>query len=278
MFGARDYAAEFFGTALLLLVGLSGVCLILSTHSPVFSPLSDDRLRRLLIGVVFGTTLALIIYSPLGRRSGGHMNPAVTLAFWRLGKIDAAATSLYIAAQLGGALTGTAVVALIWRGWADSVHLGATVPRDTTTGSAVLAFVLEFVMVFLLATLILNCVNRPRLMPYTGVAVGLLIVALVFFVAPVSGASLNPVRTLGPAVIGSRYWAVWLYLLAPPLGALAAALVFASGHAKVACGKLFHPVGGRCQFIDCQYMPPEERIPPPVHRRHRIDLRERTSK
>jgi aquaporin Z len=269
MFGPREYAAEFFGTALLMLIGLSGVCLILSTHSPLFSPLSDDRVRRLLVGVVFGTTLALIIYSPLGRRSGGHMNPAVTLAFWRLGKMRAADAGLYVAAQLGGALAGTAVVALIWRGWADSVHLGATVPRDTSTGSALLALGLEFVMVFLLATLVLNFVDRPSLMPYTGVCVGLLIVILVFFVAPLSGTSLNPVRTLGPAVVGSRYLAVWLYLLAPPLGALMAALVFARRHAKVACGKLFHPFGRRCQFIDCQYMPPVERIPPPVRGRPR---------
>ena len=267
MFGAREYAAEFFGTAILMLVGLSGLVLILSTHSPLYSPLSDDRVRRLLVGVVFGTTLALIIYSPLGRRSGAHVNPAVTLAFWRLGKMRGADAGLYITAQLGGALVGTAVVALIWRGWADSVHIGATVPRDATTGSALFALVLEFVMVFLLATLVFNCVNRPNLMPYTGVGVGLLIVVFVFFVAPVSGTSLNPARTIGPAVVGSHYLAVWTYLVGPPLGALAAAFVFSRRHAKVACGKLFHPFGKRCQFIDCQYMPPEERIPPPVHGR-----------
>jgi aquaporin Z len=269
MFGPREYAAEFFGTALLMLIGLSGVILIFSTHSPLFSPLSDDRLRRLLVGVVFGTTLALLIYSPLGRRSGGHLNPAVSLAFWRLGKMRAADAGFYVAAQVGGALAGTAVVALVWRGWADSVRLGATAPRDASTGSALLALGLEFVMVFLLATLVFNCIDRPSLMPYTGVFVGLTIVVFVFFVAPVSGTSLNPARTLGPAVVGSHYLALWLYLLGPPLGALAAAFVFADRHAKVACGKLFHPFGKRCQFIDCQYMPPEERIPPPVHRRRR---------
>jgi aquaporin Z len=255
--GIREYAAEFAGTALLLLVGLSAVCVNFSTQSPIVTALPDSNVRRLITGIIFAGTGTAIVYSPLGKRSGGHINPAVTLAFLRLGKITPKSAAIYITVQIAGALTGAALVLAIWRGWATSVRLGATIPND---GGAAAAVAAEVVATFLVVSLILNFVDRPRLMPFTAAAAGTLVAFLVFVEAPISGTSLNPARTLGPALVGSTLTDLWIYLLAPPLGALAAALVYRHQRSSVACGKLFHNSTVHCRFLDCQYTPPEQRV------------------
>ena len=257
MLSVREYAAEFVGTALLLLVGLSAVCADFATRSPVVSAIPDSNLRRLLTGVIFAGAATAIVYSPLGRRSGGHINPAVTLAFLRLGKISPRSAAIYIAVQIAGALTGAALVLAIWRGWATSVSVGATVPKDGGVASAVAA---EVAVTFLLVSLILNFVDRRRLMPFTAGAAGALVAFFVFVEGPVSGTSLNPARSFGPAVVGSTFTDVWIYFIAPPLGAVAAAVLFRHRRSGVACGKLFHTEAVKCRFLDCQYTPPEQRV------------------
>jgi aquaporin Z len=253
----REYFAEFIGTTLLLLIGLSAVCADFATRSPVVTAVPDPALRRLLTGAIFAGTATAIVYSPLGRRSGGHLNPAVTLAFLRLGKITGRSAAIYIAAQVAGALAGAALVLAIWRGWAVSVHVGATMPGS---GGVAAALAAEIAVTFLLVTLILTFVNRPRLMRFTAAAAGALVTFFVFVEAPVSGTSLNPARTLGPAIVGGSYQGLWVYLLGPPAGAAIAALVFQRRHATVACGKLFHTDAIACRFLDCQYTPPDRRI------------------
>src|SRR5580704_12849044 len=114
MVGVREYLAEYVGTALLLLVGLSAVCADFAVRSPVVSAVPDSTVRRLLSAMIFAGTLTAIIYSPLGRRSGAHLNPAVTLAFCVLGKITWRGAMFYVAAQIAGALTGAALVLAIW--------------------------------------------------------------------------------------------------------------------------------------------------------------------
>jgi aquaporin Z len=255
--GLREYAAEFVGTAVLLLVGLSAVCVDFSTRSPVVSAIPDSNLRRLITGIIFAGTGTAIVYSSLGRRSGGHINPAVTFAFLRLGKISSRSAAIYIAVQVAGALTGAALVLAIWRGWATSVSIGATVPKD---GGAAAAVAAEVVVTFLLVSLILNFVDRPRLMPFTAAAAGALVAFFVFVEAPVSGTSLNPARTLGPAIVGGTFTDVWIYVLAPPVGALAAAILYRRQRSHVACGKLFHTEAVECRFLDCQYTPPDQRV------------------
>jgi aquaporin Z len=255
--GIREYAAEFAGTALLLLVGLSAVCADFSAQSPVVAVLPDSNVRRLLTGIIFAGTGTAIVYSPLGRCSGGHLNPAVTLAFLRLGKINPKSAGIYVAVQIAGALTGAALVLAIWRRWATSVHLGATIPND---GGAAAAVAAEALATFLLVSLILNFVDRPRLMPFTAAAAGTVVAFLVFVEAPVSGTSPNPARTLGPALVGGTFKDLWAYLVAPPLGALGAALVYRDQRSSVACGKLFHSGTVECQFFDCQYTPPDQRV------------------
>jgi aquaporin Z len=257
MLGIREYAAEFLGTALLLLVGLSAVVADSAARSPVVSWVPDPSLRQLLTALIVAGTLTAIVYSPLGRRSGGHLNPAITLAFLRLGKITWRSAALYAAAQIAGALTGATLVWLIWRGWATSVHLGATTPRAGGPWAAAAA---ETVMTFLLVSLILNFVDRPRLMRFTAAAAGTLLAFFILVETPVSGASLNPARTLGPAIVGGHYSGLWVYLLGPPIGALAAGFAYRHRRSTVACGKLYHRSSVACGFLDCQYTPPDRRI------------------
>jgi aquaporin Z len=97
-------------------------------------------------------------------------------------------------------------------------------------------------------------------MPFTAAAAGTLVAVLVFVGAPVSGTSLNPARSLGPALAGHVWTWLWIYLLAPMLGALLAALLYHYRHRTVACGKLIHDSTYTCRFLDCAYTPREHRL------------------
>jgi hypothetical protein len=140
-----------------------------------------------------------IVYSRWGQRSGAHLNPAVTLTFWRLGKVRAWDALLYVTAQFVGAIVGVGLAAaLLGPRLADpAMSYAATVPG---TGGAVAAFGAELLMTFLLMTVILIVTNRPGLNRFTGLFAGMLVPSYIVFEAPVSGMSLNPARTLGSAV------------------------------------------------------------------------------
>ncbi len=139
--------SELVGTALLVFVGLSLVIVMFGAGSPIVSILPDAGLRSLITGFLFGTTGALIALSPVGKESGAHINPVVTLAFWLMGKIDLRLTLGYVFAQLVGAIVGS----LPLRGWGsmgESVAFGATLPgqgyaiRTVLMGEAITTFAL----------------------------------------------------------------------------------------------------------------------------------------
>ncbi len=149
--GSREYLAEFAGTALLLLIGLSAVVIDFASGSPVPGWIPNEDVRRLLTGIMFAGGATAIVYSPLGRRSGGHINPAVTTAFLRLGKITWTSATWYWTAQFAGALTGAVAVRLLWGHLADQVDVGTTIP---CSGGSAASVAVEAGMVFLLVTLI----------------------------------------------------------------------------------------------------------------------------
>jgi aquaporin Z len=182
------------------------------------------------------------------------MNPAVSLAFFLLGKLTPRSAAAYATAQFAGAVTGTLLALLAWGRYAAGVRLGATVPA---IGGPAASLGAEAVMTFLLITLILNFVDRPRLMPFTAATAGLLVA---FAEAPVSGTSLNPARSFGPALVGFVWTGLWVYLTAPPLGALAATLLYRRHRRIVACGKLIRDSAYACHFLDCRYTRPAMRI------------------
>ena len=244
------YACEFLGTGVMLFVGVTAVALMWGAGSPV-PVVGSDIFRRFLTGLLFAGGATLVVYSPLGQISGGHINPAVTLAFWSLGKVPGRDVLPYIAAQTAGAFAGVALAALVWGDLARSVQLAATVPGDGWTWAGALAA--ESACTFALVFLIFVCVNKPSVAARTGLIAGALVVLLVTIEAPVSGTSVNPARSLAPAVLFPVFRDQWLYVLGPIAGALLAARAYRQqwGQATV-CAKLYHTAKYPCPFA-CGY-------------------------
>ncbi len=209
--------------------------------SPLHQAITDPLFRRLLIGVVMGLTAISIIYSPWGKRSGAHLNPAVTLTFWRLKKIRTIDAGFYILAQCLGGVSGIWLAGLlIGRSIADpAINYIVTVPG---TAGELGAFATEFIISFGLMTLVLQISNRPHLSQLTGLFCGILIAIYITFAAPFSGMSMNPARSLASALPAHVWHGFWIYCIAPPLGMQAAAAVYlGSGQRKTQiqiCSKL----------------------------------------
>lgn len=249
MIGRREIVAEFAGTALLLFCGLSAVTANFSPGSPLIASFPNEYVRRFLSALLFSASATAIIYSPLGRISGGHINPAVTLAFFRLGKMTPKAAISYIAAQFAGAIAGTAAVRLVWGHRVSKVHLGTTVPGRVGIWAAL---GIETLATFLLLALILTFVIRPKIAHLTAAAGGVAGIFLGFFSLPYSGASLNPARSFGPALFQDVWVTVWIYFVGPSVGAVAAATLFRNR--IIPCGKLFHDSSYPCNFENCLYV------------------------
>jgi aquaporin Z len=216
--------------------------------SPVRLGIGDPFLRRALMGAAMGATAIAIIYSPWGKQSGAHFNPAVTLTFWRLGKVKAPDAFFYVLAQVVGGVAGV-VIARAFLGDRlahAAVNFVVTVPGPNLS----LAFAAEVAMTFVVMSVVLGLANDARLAPFTGVLAGCLVATYITFEAPISGMSLNPARSLASALPSGTWTAFWLYLAAPPLGMLAAAEVhrWTRGARTAHCAKLHHQNGRRCIF------------------------------
>jgi aquaporin Z len=220
--------------------------------SAVHQSLPDPTVRRVLAGIAMGLTAIAIVYSPWGQQSGAHFNPSVTLTFWRLGKVASWDALFYIAAQFAGAVIGTLIAAVVLGGRiADpAVNYVATLPGPAGLGPAFLA---EAVIAFALMAVVLTVSNAPRLARYTGLCCGVLVAAYISIEAPLSGMSMNPARSFGPALVAHLWHGLWVYFTAPPLGMLVAAHVYLRwrGATAVACAKLDHQNTKRCIF--CQF-------------------------
>ena len=215
-----EYLSEFLGTAIMMTVGIGAIALMWGDGSPIRAIEMPVGLRRLLTGILFAAAGTFVALSPLGQRSGGHLNPAVTLAFWRRGRVKLADAILYSVAQCLGALAGVGLLVLIGNTFAKSVQLGLTVPGNGY--SPAVAFLAEAVTTFFLMFLILYCVGNSRIAARTPYLAGALVVVLVFLEAPISGTSLNPARSFAPAFWMQSFRFQWIYWIAPVLGALAA--------------------------------------------------------
>lgn len=223
-------------------------------RSPVNQALHDGDLQRVLTGICMGLTAMALIYSPWGKRSGAHMNPAVTLTFLRLGHVAPWDAVFYIVAQfIGGTLGVFVVLAIVGDAFAGPpVSYVATLPGSHGVWVALLA---EFAISFAMMTAILRASNSQRLMRYTGVVAGILVATWISLEGPLSGMSMNPARTFASALPANMWTGFWLYVLAPIAGMQAAAAVFTwqRGRAAVKCSKLIHSDDQRC--IHCGYQP-----------------------
>ncbi len=189
----------------------------------------QPTLRRALMGLSMGLTAVGIIESPWGRRSGAHFNPAISLTFYRLGKIGPTDTCFYILAHFVGAPAGVALAALLLgpRIALPQVRYAITVPGPWLgKAGPPAAFAAETFMAALLMTTVLVTSNQPRLARYTTWLMGLLISGYVFCFAPISGFSINPARTFGSAVLAHVWTSFWIYCTAPLLGMFGAAEVY----------------------------------------------------
>ena len=217
--------------------------------SPVHHLVSSELARRALMGVTMGATMIALILSPWGKQSGGHFNPAVTFAFYRLGKVEFWDWWFYAAAQFVGAILGVCIAkyALLGTLRNDAAQYAVTEPGIY---GQVVAFAAELVISFVLMSIVLYVTNRANLARYTPYFVGAMIAIYITFEAPLSGISTNPARTFAPALHAGDWHALWIYFLAPTLGMLAAADVFlrVRGGVPPYCAKLHHDNDKRCIF------------------------------
>jgi aquaporin Z len=204
--------------------------------------------RRGLMGLAIGATVTAIILTPWGKQSGGHLNPAITFAFYRLGKVAPWDVVFYATAQFAGATGGVELAAFVLR-VAPGTPIRYAVTAPGVYGKTV-ALVAELTISFGLMIAILFLTNHQALARYTAFCVGGLYAVYITFETPLSGMSMNPARTFGPAFEISYWHTLWIYFVAPTLGMLLASSVFLRLRGGVGpyCAKLHHANNKRCIF------------------------------
>ncbi len=213
--------SELVGTLLLIAVGCSFVVLDFAPGSPVVHLLPDPGARRALTGFLFGCTGAGIALSKVGKVSGAHINPVVTLAFWFQQKLSGPLTLVYITGQFLGAVLGAALLS-VWGPWAHETSYAATIPGPLGPGVAVMG---ETVTTFFLIVSLFTFVSHPSLRRFTPGVFPILYAVMVYLEAPWSGTSTNPARSLGPAIISHVYTDLWVYAVGPLMGTILGLLV-----------------------------------------------------
>lgn len=226
--------------------------IIYSPTSPLSTIISNDFAKGALMGIAMGMTAISIIYSPWGKRSGAHINPAVTITFFRLKKITALDTLAYIIAQFVGGVTGVLVVGLMLGNsfTTPPINYVVTVPGKW---GLIAALVAEFMLSFGLMLMVLFTSNNNRLSKYTGIFAGILVATYIAFEAPISGMSINPARTFASG-LPARVWdGFWIYYFAPPLAMLTAAEIYLRypKKPKIICCKLCPNVEQACIATKC---------------------------
>ena len=206
----KKYLAELIGTFALVFCGTGAI--IVNEEIP-------GSVTHVGIAVTFGLIVMAMIYA-LGENSGAHLNPAVTIAFTVNGNFPVKEVLPYIISQLAGALAASAVLKLLFP---SSVSLGATIP----SGSNMQSFVLEYILSFFLMLVIINVAKGSKEQGlFAGIAIGSVVLLEAMFAGPVCGASMNPARSLGPAIVSGEMKQVWIYITAPVLGAITAIIIY----------------------------------------------------
>jgi aquaporin Z len=200
-------AAELLGTFALVFAGTGAI---------VVNDVSNGAVSHVGIALTFGLVVLAMIYA-VGDISGAHLNPAVTLAFFAARRFPSRSVPAYVLSQCAGALLASVVLRLLF----NHGTLGATLPA----GSDFQSFVMEFVLTFLLMFVILSVSTGAKEKGVTaGIAIGAVIALEALFAGPICGASMNPARSLAPAIVSGRLESLWLYLVAPTAGAACAVL------------------------------------------------------
>jgi aquaporin Z len=200
------YAAELIGTFALVFAGTGAI---------VINDVSHGAVTHVGVAMTFGLVVMTMIYA-VGDVSGAHLNPAVTVGFWAAGRLPGRHVGPYLLSQTAGGLLASAALRAMF---GNPASLGASLPA----GSALQSFVLEAILTGLLMFVILSVATGPKEQGImAGIAVGGVIGFEAVFAGPISGASMNPARSLAPAVVSGNLSALWIYLLGPTVGALIA--------------------------------------------------------
>jgi len=202
----KRFCAEIIGTFALVFAGTGAI---------VINEASNGAITHVGIALTFGLIVLAMIYT-VGDISGAHLNPAVTVGFWAARRLPGRDVLPYVSSQVAGALLASGLLRFLFP---ENKLLGATLP----VGSELQSFVLETVLTFFLMLTILNVSTGAKEKGITaGIAVGAVIALEAMFAGPICGASMNPARSLAPAVLSRHFEHLWIYLAAPPLGACAA--------------------------------------------------------
>jgi aquaporin Z len=244
------YMFEASELALFMLSACAFTVFLFDPSYPALHLLPRAVVRRILMGIAMGITAILIIHSSMGKRSGAHFNPAITLTYFRLRKMSTPDALFYVLFQFVGGVLGVAIAALCFDSTLanPTVDYAVTVPGKYGVSAA---FFAELFMSALLMTVVLWMTNRPSLATYTSYFVGVLIALYILFFAPVSGFSINPARTTGSAVFAGVWTAGWLYFAAPLLGMLISAEIYLRiyGADRILCAKLHPDPRYPCPFL-----------------------------
>lgn len=202
----QRYVSEVLGTFAIVFCGTGAIIINQETHGAI---------THVGVAMTFGLIVSAMIYA-LGNVSGGHFNPAVTVAFTIAGRFSARQVLPYIISQLTGSVLASAVLRYLFPA---NELLGATLPAGTEGQS----FVLEFILTYFLMLVILNvaCGSKEQGM-FVGLAIGAVVLLEAMFVGPICGASMNPARSVAPALVSGHLEHLWLYLVAPTVGTIAA--------------------------------------------------------
>jgi aquaporin Z len=206
----KKYIAELIGTFALIFCGTGAI--VINQHT-------NGSIGHLGIAITFGLIVTALIYT-FGDKSGAHLNPAVTIAFSIANLFPRKEIIPYLIAQTIGAVLASLLLKLLFPA---NLDLGTTIP----SGSSLQSFVLEVVLTFILMLVILFTSHGSKETgTMAGLAIGGVVLLEAMFAGPISGASMNPVRSLSPAIISGNYKCLWIYLTAPFIGASLSTIIW----------------------------------------------------
>jgi len=212
----KKIIAELLGTFILVFAGTGAI---------VINDIAN-AIGHVGIALTFGFVIVALIYS-FAHVSGAHFNPAVTIAFWSMGEFERKNVIPYVSAQiLGGVLASSALYLLLRENFAlvsDVSYLGATLPSGSVSQSFGFEFILAFILMIVICS---SAVHGKATKDFAGLAIGLTVGLESMFAGPITGASMNPARSIAPALVSGNFEHLWLYIVATILGAVFAALVF----------------------------------------------------
>nr|XP_027111984.1 aquaporin NIP1-1-like [Coffea arabica] len=203
--------AEIAGTYFLIFAGCGAV---------VINAVRNNTITAPGISIVWGLAVMVVVYA-VGHISGAHLNPAVTIAFATCKRFPWKQVPAYISAQVLGSILASGTLRLLFNGHQD--HFSGTLPNGSDVQSLVLEFIITFYLMFVISGV---ATDNRAIGELAGLAVGATVLLNVMFAGPISGASMNPARSLGPAIVSSKYKSLWVYILGPTAGAIGGAWVY----------------------------------------------------